>query len=391
MDFTYPPEAESLRLEARAWLRAHLTDEFRALGTGTEFRIDDWPVRRAWEHMMGRGGWIGLSWSKQHGGRGASLMEELVFAEEYAAAGAPTRAGTFGEGMLGPTLIHFGTNEQRERFLPAILSGEQIWCQGFSEPGAGSDLAALTTRARLDGDRWILDGQKVWTSQAHLSDWIFVLARTDPEAPPHRGISMFLLPLHQPGIVVRPLRDAVGGEHFCEVFFDGAATDADLIVGGPGDGWSLAMATLGFERGTAFMAQLRRYGSEFDRLTEIARERGATNDPVIRDRIAHLYTAPQLMRFGGYRTISAVLRDGQPGPEASIGKLQWSKWHQDLGILALDILGPDGVILAAAGTDTAEVQHAFLFSRAHTIYAGSSEVQRNIVGERVLGLPKESR
>jgi len=389
MDFEYPLEAEALRTEARAWLAEHLTDEYRALGTGTEFHAHDWHVRRAWEREMGSAGWIGLSWSAAYGGRDISLMEELVFAEEYATSGAPTRAGTFGEGMLGPTLIHFGSDAQKDRFLGPILRGEEIWCQGFSEPGAGSDLAAVSTTARLDADQWVIEGQKVWTSQAHLSDWIFLLARTDGSVPKHKGISFFLVPLDQPGIEVRPLRDATGSEHFCEVFLDGALTSADLIVGQPGDGWSLAMATLGFERGTAFMAQLRRYAGEFDRLVRIASERGVLHDTAVRDQVARLYLGLELMRFGGYRTISSIVQHGRPGPEASIGKLQWSQWHQDLGLLTMQILGPEGLIIADSGDDVHEIQHAFLFSRAHTIYAGSSQVQRNIIGERVLGLPKE--
>jgi alkylation response protein AidB-like acyl-CoA dehydrogenase len=199
MDFSYPPEAEAFRGEVRTWLAAHLVGDFRRLGGGAEFSEHDWPLRRAWEREMGAGGWIGLDWPTEHGGRAATALESLVFAEEYAAAGGPTRAGGFGEGLLGPTLIHFGTATQKDRFLPPILRGEEIWCQGFSEPGAGSDLAALSTRARLDGDVWVIDGQKVWTSQAHLSEWIFLLARTDPDAPKHKGISLLLVPLASPG------------------------------------------------------------------------------------------------------------------------------------------------------------------------------------------------
>ena len=290
--------------------------------------------------------------------------------------------------MLGPTLIHFGTDAQKERFLPPILRGEQVWCQGFSEPGAGSDLASLSTRARLDGDQWVIDGQKVWTSQAHLSEWIFVLARTDHDAPKHKGISYLLVPLDQPGVDIRPLRDMAGNTHFCEVFFDGASTAADLIVGKPGDGWQMAMATLGFERGTAFVAQLERYGSEFQRVVRVARERGHLADAGVRDRLADLHIGLQLMRFGMYRTISSVLRTGRPGPEASINKLQWSQWHQSLCELVTDLLGAEAMLGHDAG-DLHDIQHAFLFSRSHTIYAGSSQIQRNIVGERVLGLPKE--
>ena len=388
MDFEYPPEIHAFRREVRSWFDQNLTDEFRALGTSSEFHERDWPTRIGWEATMGRGGWIGLSWPREFGGREASAMQELVFAEEYARSGAPTRAGTFGEGLLGPTLIHFGTDAQKERFLPRILAGTEIWCQGFSEPGAGSDLAGLSTKARLDGDEWSIDGQKVWTSQAQLSEWIFVLARTSATAgeAKHRGISFFLVPLDQPGIEIRPLVDIAGGEHFCEVFFDDARTSVDHIVGQPGDGWRIAMATLGFERGTAFMGQLKRYAAEFELLVDLARRQGVTSDPHVRERIARLKIGLELMRFGAYRTITAVLRDGRPGPEASIGKLQWSQWHQDLANFSIDLLGINGVVWDPTYHD---MQHAFLFSRAHTIYAGSSQVQRNIIGERVLGLPKE--
>ena len=388
MDFEYPPEVNAFRDEVRSWLDGNLADEFRALGTGSEFHAHDWPTRVAWEQTMGRGGWIGLSWPALFGGREATPMQELVFAEEYARSGAPTRAGTFGEGLLGPTLIHFGTQKQKDRFLPRVLAGTEIWCQGFSEPGAGSDLAGLSTKARLDGDEWIIDGQKVWTSQAQLSEWIFVLARTGtpPGEARHRGISFLLVPLDQPGIEIRPLVDMAGGEHFCEVFFEGARTEADLIVGQPGDGWRIAMATLGFERGTAFMGQLRRYAAEFGRVVDVARSLGVADDRVVRDGLARLKIGLELMRFGAYRTITALLRDGRPGPEASIGKLQWSQWHQELTNFTIDLLGMSGVVWDPT---LHEMQHAFIFSRAHTIYAGSSQVQRNIIGERVLGLPKE--
>ena len=388
MDFEYPSSVQAFRDEVRHWLEANLTAAFRALGTGSELHADDWPTRVAWEQTLGRGGWVGLSWPTEFGGRGATPLQELVFAEEYARSGAPTRASTLGEGLLGPTLVHFGTPAQKGRFLPRILDGTEIWCQGFSEPGAGSDLAGLSTRARLDGDEWVLDGQKVWTSQAQLSDWIFVLARTgsEPGEPKHRGISFFLVPLDQPGIEIRPLVDMAGGEHFCEVFFDGARTAADLIVGRPGDGWRIAMATLGFERGTAFVGQLRRYATEFARVVDLARSRGVAANPVVRDRLIRLKIGLELMRFGAYRTITSLLREGRPGAEASIGKLQWSQWHQELTALSIDLLGADGVVWDASRH---EMQHAFIFSRAHTIYAGSSQVQRNIIGERVLGLPKE--
>jgi alkylation response protein AidB-like acyl-CoA dehydrogenase len=389
MDFGYSAEEERFREEVRDWLDRHLAGEFAALGTGAEFSGDTWKLLVAWEQELGRGGWIGLSWPHAHGGREASPIQELVFAEEYARADGPTRGGTFGEGLLGPTLIHFGTPEQRARFLPPILRGEEFWCQGFSEPNAGSDLAALSTRARLDGTEWVIDGQKVWTSQAQYADWIFVLCRTSTDGSKHAGISFLLVPLDQAGIEVRPLVEMTGGDHFCEVFFDGARTDAHMIVGAPGDGWRIAMATLGFERGSAFVGQLRRYAREWRRLRDLAGARGRLDDPVVRQRLADSYIGLEIMRYGAFRTVTNLVRQGRPGPEASIGKLQWSHWHQQLGELGVDLLGTEGVLAGARPSLRHDLQHTFLFSRAHTIYAGSSQVQRTIIGERVLGLPKE--
>ncbi len=390
MDFTYPPELDTFRAEIRSWLEQHLTGEFLELGNGEDLGADTWPLRCRWEQEMGAGGWIGLEWPTAYGGREVSAMESLVFAEEYARASGPTRAGTFGEGLIGPTLVHFGSDIQKERFLGPILRGEEIWCQGFSEPGAGSDLAGLATKARLEGDQWVIDGQKVWTSQAHLSEWIFVLARTDGAAAKHKGISFFLVPLDQPGIEIRPLVDMLGDQHFCEVFFDGATTAADMIVGEPGDGWKIAMATLGFERGTAFVGQLKKFATELDIVIGLARERGLTSDPVMRQRLAQSHIGLELMRFGLFRTVTSVVRYGRPGPEASIGKLQWSKWHQELTELCTDILGAEATLDHHHTTGLLhDLQHSFLFARSQTIYAGSSEVQHNIIGERVLGLPKD--
>jgi alkylation response protein AidB-like acyl-CoA dehydrogenase len=316
-------------------------------------------------------------------------MEELIFAQEYALAGGPHRAGFFGEGLLGPTLIAFGNDGQRERFLPPILRGDEYWCQGFSEPGAGSDLAAISTRAVLDGANWRIDGQKVWTSQAQFADWIFVICRTEEGSLRHEGLSFLLVPIDQPGIVIRPLVELTGSDHFCEVFFDGALTDADLVVGPRGAGWRTAMGTLGFERGTAFLAQQLRFAEEYQRVVALAKAQGLARNATIRQRLARSYAGLEIMRYSGYRTITRILRDGRPGPEASVGKLQWSTWHQSLGELAADLLGVGGSILLPEGDPNHDLQHSFLFSRADTIYAGSSEVQRNIIGERVLGLPKE--
>jgi alkylation response protein AidB-like acyl-CoA dehydrogenase len=388
MDFSYTDQDEAFRAEVRAWLEAHLVGRFEGLGEGMSFSAEDWAIRAAWEQELGRGGWTGLSWPKVFGGREATIMEELIFAQEYARAHGPVRNSFFGEGLLGPTLMAMGSDAQRARFLPKILSGEQYWCQGFSEPDAGSDLASLKTRAVLDGEQWRIDGQKIWTSSAQYADWIFMLVRTDPDVPKHKGISMLLVPLDQPGIDIRPIVEMTGGTHFCEVFFDGAATDADLIVGAPGDGWKASMATLSFERGTAFLAQQARFANDFASLVEIAKANGAIEDPLIRQRIADVYVGLELMRYSGYRTITGILDTGQPGPEASVGKLQWTKWHQEIGELFESILG-SAALLVHHEDPAGHLEHGFLFSRAETIYAGATEIQKNIVSERVLGLPKE--
>jgi alkylation response protein AidB-like acyl-CoA dehydrogenase len=386
MDFEESSEDQAFRAEVRAWLDAHLVGELAAIGESGDLTAHP-EARARWERELGAGGWIGVSWPAEYGGRGLTLLQQAIVGEEFARAGAPLRA-TFGEGLLGPTLIQFGTDDQKRRFLPPILSGTETWCQGFSEPGAGSDLAGLTTRARLDGDHWILDGQKLWTSQAIEADWIFALCRTSDEGPRHKGISFLLVPMDQPGVTVRPIRQITGTSEFNEVFFDGATTHADLVVGGVGNGWAVAMATLGFERGTNFLSQQVRYAREFWRLVDVARKNGAVDDALIRQRLARAYCGLEVMRWLGARTVSAYASGGAPGAEASVGKLFWSQWHQRLGELALDVIGPSAQ-LVGEGYALDPFAETFLFSRAHTIYAGASEIQRNILGERVLGLPRE--
>jgi alkylation response protein AidB-like acyl-CoA dehydrogenase len=383
-DTTTRAERTPFRDEVRAWLAAHLTPDLRELGadlSSGEHR------RRSWERELGAAGWLGLSWPVEYGGRGCTPYEQLDFTAEYARAGGPVRA-PFGESLLGPTLIQFGTDEQKRRFLPPVLRGEQLWCQGFSEPEAGSDLASVRTRARRDGDSWIIDGQKLWSSQATMADWVFVLARTDPAATKHRGLSFLLVPLDQPGVQVRPVRQLTGTSEFSELVFTGARTDADLVVGEPGQGWQIAMATLGYERGTAFIATQIRFEAEFDRLTELARSCGRLADRSVRDRLVDAYVGLSVMRMNGTRAFAELMQSGRPGPESSIGKLVWSQWHQRLGELEMEVLADDGLLV---GDDYAlsESQHTFMFSRAHTIYAGSSEIQRTIIAERILGLPKE--
>ncbi len=395
MDFRDTPDEAAFRAEVRAWLAEHLTGEFAALGPGGGPADETgWDVRFAWEKILGAHRWVGLSWPETYGGRGADVAQQIVFNEEYARANAPARISFFGEGLFAPTLIQFGTEEQKRRFLPKIQAVEELWCQGFSEPNAGSDLANIQTRAVLDGDEWVVTGQKVWTTLAHRADWCFVVCRTDPDSQSHHGLSYLLVPMHQPGIEVRPLRQMTGSAEFNEVFFDGARTARDNVLGPVGEGWKVAMATLGFERGTAFMSSQLAFEQELAHVLEVARKHGATSDPVLRDELARSYTGLQVMRYNGMRMLTNLVHRGVLGPEASIGKLFWTTWHRSFGETALRVVGAEALQVAAAGGGEYaldELHHAFMASRAETIYAGASEIQRNIIGERVLGLPREPR
>lgn len=379
---------EQFRRDVATWLADHVVGEYAALrgrgGPGDEdFGFE---VRVEWERELGRAGLIGLGWPVEHGGRGASLAQQVIWAEEYARAEAPARVNHMGENLLAPTLIEFGTREQQERFLPPIRSGEERWCQGYSEPNAGSDLAGVQTRARLDGGEWVLDGQKVWTSLAHVSHWCFVVARTDPASSRHAGLSFLLVPMEQPGVEVRPIVQITGGGEFNEVFFDDARTRADLVVGDVGEGWRVAMALLGFERGVSTLAQQVGFEREFDHVVALARARGLDLDPLVRQRLVDAWIGLRLMRWNALRSMSAR---GVPGPEASISKLFWGTWHRDLGNLGIDLLGADALVAEAPPYELTREQKLFLFSRADTIYGGSNEIQRNVLGERVLGLPRE--
>ena len=403
VDFSFSPEDEAFREEVRAWLSEHLVGEYAAIGdVGGPADETGWDVRVEWEKELGKGGWIGLAWPEAVGGRGATVTQELIFNEEYALAHAPARVSFFGEGLLGPTIIAFGSDEQKARFLPGILHATELWCQGFSEPDAGSDLANIKTRAVLDGEEWVINGQKVWTTLAHRADWCFVVCRTDPDAPKHKGLSFLLCPMRQPGVDVKPLKQLTGSAEFNEVFFTDARTSADLVVGGVHNGWKVAMGTLGFERGTAFLSRQLQFGTEMQRVLEFARKQGLNADPLVRQQLADAYIGLQIMRYNGFRALTTMLATGSPGPEASISKLYWSTWHRNLGELELHLMGPWSEVLgdsrvpasAAESGDGATYepdgfQKTFLESRAETIYTGSSEIQKNIIGERVLGLPRE--
>ena len=395
MDFADTPAEAAFRAEVRSWLAEHLTGEFAELGPGGGPADETgWDVRLAWEKVLGADRWVGLSWPTEYGGRGADLSQQIIFNEEYARANAPARISFFGEGLFAPTLIQFGTDEQKQRFLPKIQRVEELWCQGFSEPNAGSDLANIQTRARLDGDEWVIDGQKVWTTLAHRADWCFVVCRTDSESKSHHGLSYLLCPMEQPGVEVRPLRQLTGSSEFNEVFFDGARTAKENVLGPVGEGWKVAMATLGFERGTAFMSSQLGFEGEYANVLALAHKNGASSDPALRDELAQRYVGLQVMKYNGLRMLTNLVHKGALGPEASIGKLFWTTWHKAFGETALRVLGADGLTVARSGSDDYDLgseHHIFMSSRAETIYAGASEIQRNIIGERVLGLPREPR
>ena len=373
------------RASVRQWLADNLVGEFAALrgvgGPGREHEA--YEQRRAWDRHLAAAGWTCLGWPVEHGGRGLSLDQQVIFHEEYALAAAPSRINHFGEELLGPTLIKFGTSAQCQRFLPRIKAVDELWCQGYSEPGAGSDLASVSTSAVLDGDEWVITGQKVWTSFAHVADWIFVLARTTPGSRRHEGLSYLLVPMNQPGVQVRPIVQLTGTAEFNEVFFDGARTARDLVVGEVGDGWRVAMGTLAFERGVATVGQQVGFRRELAALVELARKTGVIEDPVLREKLARARVGLEVMRAHAMRTLGSV----RPGT-ASVSKLVWANWHQALGELAMEIRGAASLVHTG---DLDEWQRLFLFSRADTIYGGSNEIQRNIIAERVLGLPREPK
>lgn len=387
-----PTADEEFRTEVRAWLEENLAGEFAPLrgkgGPGREH--EHYEERLAWDRHLAAHGWTCLGWPEEHGGRALPLSQRVVFHEEYARADAPARVNHLGEELLGPTLIAFGTAGQQQRFLPRIVAVEELWCQGYSEPEAGSDLANVQTRARLDGDHWIVDGQKVWTSLAHQADWCFVLARTEPGSSRHHGLSYLLVPMDQPGVEVRPINQLTGTSEFNEVFFTGARTDADLVVGGAGNGWQVAMATLGFERGVSTLGQQVGFQRELDALVSLARGNGSLDDPVLRDRLARAQVELDVIRLNALRTLGGGDTAQQQVKFASVTKLLWAGWHRTLGELAMLVRGQDSLVTGADG-DLDEWQRLFLFSRADTIYGGSDEVQRNVLAERVLGLPREAR
>ncbi len=405
MDLTWSPEEEAFRAEVRSWLEANVPKTDVALG---DDEFDDstssFEFRRSWQRKLGEAGYLAMHWPKEYGGGGRTLVEQVIFNEEYARANAPQPVNSLGLNLVGPTLMTHGTEEQRRRFLKNILTADEIWCQGYSEPNAGSDLAGLQTRAELVGDEFVINGQKIWTTLAPFGDWIFVLCRTDPQAPKHQGISYILCPMDQPGVEVRPIKMIGGESEFNEVFFTDARTAKENVVGEVNGGWAVAMTLLGYERGEAAATLPIRFRTELDRLLALAKQYGKEKDPVIRQRLAWAYSKVEIMRFLGMRALTAWLAGGHPGPDASISKLNWSEYHRLSTELAMDIMGLHGLVPTGrqpssafqtddpgAPNDTASWTGTFLNARAGTIYAGTSQIQRNIIGELVLGLPKEPR
>jgi alkylation response protein AidB-like acyl-CoA dehydrogenase len=410
MDLNYPAETEPFRAEVRQWLEENLPTGW--FDEGFEMTPEE---RRAWNEqwtkVLFEGGWICATWPKEYGGKGLSTMEAVVLNEEFAKAGAPMRADFFGDTLVGPTILQWGTEEQKKFFLPKILSGEIAWCQGFSEPDAGSDLANLGTKAVLDGDEWVINGQKIWTTQGFVADYIFILCRTDPDAPKHKGISYLLAPMKQSGVEVRPIEQVDGSAEFCEVFFTDARCPKDNVVGGLNNGWNVAMTTLGFERGTSATTGYRRFEKELDIIVDAAKANGKIDDPLVRQRIAWAHSHVQIMRINGLRSLTSVLQSKKDPGVAALGltnKMFWSEYHQRVMELAMDVLGMDGQILTGDTTREESVpgygarttnerypasalQSSFFFSRSETIWGGTAQIQRNIVGERFLGLPKEPK
>ncbi|MDH3602986.1 MAG: acyl-CoA dehydrogenase [Candidatus Tectomicrobia bacterium] len=389
MDLKFSAEDEAYRLKLRSWLEDNMPSE-----SAPHDQDEGFAYRRGWQRKLYDGGWVGIQWPKEYGGQGATLIQQAIYAQETARARAPQPANGLGISIVGPTLIHHGTEEQKKRFIPKILNADEIWCQGFSEPNSGSDLASLQTKAVLDGDEFVVNGQKIWTSLGQYADWCILLVRTDPDAPKHRGITFLLVDMHTPGIAVRPLQQITGHAEFNETFFDNVRVPRENVVGEINEGWRIAMTTLTYERGISTLSTQVRMQQNLESMRAYAsktRRNGHTlsEDPIYRQQLADAHIRVEIMLLNLYRGITAQLRGQPPGPESSLAKLYWSeldKWMQELG---MSMQGPYSQLnwdsdYAVPG----DWQYNFLRSRAGTIYSGTSEIQRNIIGERVLGLPK---
>jgi alkylation response protein AidB-like acyl-CoA dehydrogenase len=405
MDLTYPADAEAFRLEIRQWLTENLPRGWFDEGFSMS-KEERKAFNESWTATLFKGGWICAGWPTELGGKGLNLLQQVVLNEEFANAGAPMRADFFGDTLVGPTILQWGTEEQKKEFIPGILEGRIAWCQGFSEPNSGSDLASLKTSAILDGDEWVINGQKVWTTQAQYADYIFLLARTDPAAPQHAGISYLLVPMHQEGIEVRPITQVDGTGEFNEVFFTNARCPKVNVVGGVNNGWKVAMTTLGFERGSSSTTGYRRFQREWEQIVEEVKRKGKSSDPLVRDDLVRQWQQVKIMQINGLRSLTDALTNAHNAALlGACNKMFWSETHRSMMELAVDILGLEGQILTGSGEETvvagsrrgradypvSEIQASFFFSRSETIWGGTAEIQRNIIGERALGLPKEPK
>jgi alkylation response protein AidB-like acyl-CoA dehydrogenase len=395
VDFTLTPDQHAFRDRVRSWLKTNIPPEWKALGSTEVPRAEAFDFIRRWQRRLFEGGFIGVTWPKEYGGQGLTFVEEMILHEEMALQKAPPILNILGVGMAGPTIIAYGTEEQKKRYPAKILSCEEIWCQGYSEPNSGSDLAALQTRAVKDGEHYVINGQKVWTSLAHMADWMMLLARTDPNAPKHKGITYFLLDMHAPGVTVKPLKQMTGDAEFNEVFFDNVRVHERQVLGEVNNGWAVGLTTLMYERlalGFGLQVRLR---IALESLIEMGRRvektgRAVTRDPLLRQKLAQLWIDTEALKYTGARAITRLLKGELPGPEASAGKMGWVETHQKLQELAMEIEGPYSLFIKGSdrAIDGGVWQYGFLRSRANSIEGGTTEIQKNIIGERVLGLPK---
>jgi alkylation response protein AidB-like acyl-CoA dehydrogenase len=389
MKLGFTAQEEAFRAECADWLQAQMAGEFADIKGITKLTAS--PERRKeWEQHLGTHGWSCIGWPKQWGGRDATLAEQVIFAEEYARAGVPGRVNHIGIELAGPTILSFGTEEQKARFLPDIAAGKTIFCQGFSEPGAGSDLASVRTKGRLENGEWVVNGQKIWTSLAHISDWIFVVTRTEEGTKGPKGLTFLMMPIDQPGIEIRGIKQINGDAEFNETFFTDARCPEDSLIGAVGEGWKIAMGLLAFERGVSTLGQQMAFRNELDELIDAAKANGAAKDPLIRQRIAKAEIGLRLMRYGALRMLSNTDYSKIDGAALTY-KIQWATWRRGLGELAMDVLGQAGEVAEGADYEWDTLPNLFLYSRADTIYGGTNQIQRNLIAERGLGMPREPR
>jgi alkylation response protein AidB-like acyl-CoA dehydrogenase len=388
VDLTHSEADEQFRQEFRAWLDENLPAEWRTEEFwATKSSDEAFDLRRDWERNKALAGWAGIQWPKEYGGRGGTPTQKAIYDEEMARARAPLTVNTLGLTFLGPTVMAIGTEEQKKEIIPALLRNDVIWCQGFSEPGAGSDLAALSTRAEVEGDEYVLNGQKVWTTNAMHADKMFALVRTSNEGKKHRGITIVLLDMHQPGVEARPLKQMTGNEEFGEVFFTDARVPVDQVLGEVGGGWGVAMLLLSFERGSSALPQYAAFRREVDDIVELAKTLGRDRDPLLRQKIAASVVELECLRYHSLDILTKVEQGKELGAASSMTKLQWSETHQGIGELFTDVAGSRHQV-TGDGLGTEDLQASFLWSRSETIWGGSSQVQRNIVADLVLGLPR---